>query len=1139
MAARRIAVLGAEGDSAFIPGVVYKLLHHPILIGALDVEIDLRRNGRASDSELQPLRPDASLHSYDLIVVPQGEMQPLDEEASAWLAGYLRNGGALVATQLVTPDDTLPEELLGELGLRAEQWADPTPSHSLLARHGWTRPLGVSPGQSVYPHRPYWRHARIVPEGADVLTTLGPAPDLVLSRDLPAALFATDVFHDLLRHREHPDYAAFERNLGLLLANVVRGLLAEPLTEPVSDAISWSALRCHALAVGRLFVDSLHGELGLHEPGEVARAALVRAAACARECARRGLAGDRAGADEAFGNGARALALAVDEVLTGRRFLVRGWHGGIVFDRQTPSGLLGYAEFGWPDWIMRWVDERVAWTQRYGIGQVNDISPACWEVLAPVYPAAVERLAAACREGRVETVRGAYSHAYLEICGPESNIRQFEHGLESVSRILGGAVRTFMCAADHYDFHPQLPQILRGFGFDYAVLRCGGPGEIAGVDEEKLLWQGLDGTTIEAVPTYASVPTRPYWEAAEIAAAERAGLTDVLLGGAHDATRLHYWEEEDALVNGRAPVAGTITTPTAFFEQTPTAERARYFGVDELRGRPQWWSGFSQVNGSYRVTQALERQLVAAERFDAVAQLHGAPAQTGRLRHAWKRLLVTQDHFTFGCGGPLNPDGFNTGSMHDPHVAQYPGPKTPIPCDDVTTDYRAECDEIGSEVLAGALRVLAGRIEVSEAGVGSLAVFNPLGWSRRAIVTAQLPLEDGQAGTVHAAVAGERLPSQTNAERRHPDGSLASGELVFACDLPAFGYQMVELLPAEAEVPDEGAAAPTVLESDRFVVELDAAHGAVARIRDKELGADLLAPGSVGNRLYCAGPPVLDSTRSPALIETLETGPVRQRRRVAGTIGGCPYTCDVVLHAGSARIDFDLEIDFGAGQLFGRKMDEATALRVVFPLALRDRREVSQPFGVYPSENAFQVATDFVDVGDETRGVALFHDSTPAVYADDLGVSFVLADGFPPIRGVHRFRYALYSHTGRCVDSDVYRAAQEYLAEPVTVPLEPRRGRLPGATSFVDGLPDNVSLSALYVDGGEATLRLHETSGRKTAVALRLAFPWPRHARLVTLDGRAEGAADVREGVLHLELAPWRIATLRFPVVSANGGAPS
>ncbi len=133
------------------------------------------------------------------------------------------------------------------------------------------------------------------------------------------------------------------------------------------------------------------------------------------------------------------------------------------------------------------------------------------------------------------------------------------------------------------------------------------------------------------------------------------------------------------------------------------------------------------------------------------------------------------------------------------------------------------------------------------AGTGSLIVFNGLNWKRSGPVT--VDLDKGKA--VFDALTGKVIPAQL----------LSSGanyqRLRFDADeVPAVGYKIFQVKPAEKSPAPLETQQSTTLESPYYKVELDVETGAVRSIYDKQLQRELVnrqSPYRFGQYLYVSG----------------------------------------------------------------------------------------------------------------------------------------------------------------------------------------------------------------------------------------------------------------------------------------------
>ncbi|WP_431075553.1 glycoside hydrolase family 38 C-terminal domain-containing protein [Microbacterium phyllosphaerae] len=337
------------------------------------------------------------------------------------------------------------------------------------------------------------------------------------------------------------------------------------------------------------------------------------------------------------------------------------------------------------------------------------------------------------------------------------------------------------------------------------------------------------------------------------------------------------------------------------------------------------------------------------------------------------------------------------------------------------------------------------------------------------------------------------------------------------------------------------------LENDFYIVELDAHHGGVRRIFDKELQVELLDTSEhYGNELYYPGDPRVSSTDARAEVQLVENGPLRITTRVRSRVGDAPYECAISLSADVRRVDFALDIDYGRGVEYGEHrlsldiphfpdmtgakvvLKDGTGLSTLFPLAFSGKLFINQPFGVYETEKKDQFSLDFADVHQGDYGIGLLHRNTPGYHYDGRILALHLAQGRPLVVGKQSYRYSVHSHRGDPVAAHVFRAAQNASTPFDAVWTKELSGRLPQEGSFVSIDHENVVLSSMYAEGDSIFVRFYESDGDASSV--RVEMPWIQSGEFlkVQLDNQPVHPVVFADGALELDFAPWEIVTVEM-----------
>ncbi|MBO9370881.1 MAG: hypothetical protein J7575_07340, partial [Chloroflexi bacterium] len=569
----------------------------------------------------------------------------------------------------------------------------------------------------------------------------------------------------------------------------------------------------------------------------------------------------------------------------GPLYLVDGYHGGVVFWDwlALPGGGLWYL-YNWP-LCLRPALERALRDDRFRI--TLDLDGWTYEDMAVRAPEAIWQMREALRLGQLEVVNGTYGQPLALSVSGESFIRQLFYGLEAIGRVLGAEVTVFYSQEPAY--FPQLPQILRRFGFRGVILRTqwAAFGTDPACDAAVVRWQGPDGSTIPAVLRYTfrrydrlrtehpglphmalAAGERADWEPESLAPFERAARER---GIAHPlVTDLKDVNLPDAPLPHALALAATpnvrFVTPTEYFalagEEGPTVA----YAPDDIPSTLPWGL---QAEGLMRARVAAERALLTAERLDVVAFLLGRESQEEKLAQAWRDLCLAQHHDLHVCG-PWHS------RRHNCSMAE------------VGVEYAERARRAAGEVTQAALAHLA------EGTGGDILVFNPSPWPRREYVEVPVNRRINPALQILVDDAGE-VPCQWVPAG---DGDWRVG---FALDLPPLGYRCLRWVPDQTAMETEPFQNPWY----RATVHSD---GSLSLEAD---GQPLITAG--GYLTVWRDGAWYDSRSSVRRVEVAEEGPVYRRYRIEGEIAGIPFCQTVTLYRTLPRIDGRVVLDFGDG----------------------------------------------------------------------------------------------------------------------------------------------------------------------------------------------------------------------------------
>jgi alpha-mannosidase len=347
-------------------------------------------------------------------------------------------------------------------------------------------------------------------------------------------------------------------------------------------------------------------------------------------------------------------------------------------------------------------------------------------------------------------------------------------------------------------------------------------------------------------------------------------------------------------------------------------------------------------------------------------------------------------------------------------------------------------------------------------------------------------------------------------------------------------------------------ADPLRLENDLIRIGFDR-QGRLRRVYDKAAERHVLPPGAVGNQLilFEDKPHNWDAwdidifyndkplERDGKLIsaEVMEQGSVRSVVRFVRRISKSVITQDVVLTAGSSRIDFETSVAWAD--------ERDVLLKAAFPVRVRaERARYEIQFGNVERPTHWNLPQDFsrfevpaqkwVDLSEGDYGVALLNDCK---YGHDtrgnvMRLSLLRAPKTPgktaDVNKTHVFTYALFPHAGSYTNG-VVRAAYE-LNVPVTAEtVAGSRGRLPPVAEWISVSGDNVVIDTVKKaeDDGALIVRLYEAHACRGRRLLRIGLPVERVIETDLVE-REERPLRIRNGRVTLDFRPFQIRTLKL-----------
>ena len=809
-----------------------------------------------------------------------------------------------------------------------------------------------------------------------------------------------------------------------------------------------------------------------------------------------------------------------------------------------------------------------------------------YAMVAQSSPEVIDRLKHYLAAGKVEIIGGTFGQPMGTMLTGESNIRQLVLGQQTVHKVLGVWVSSFL---EEEEFaHPQLPQLLVGAGYRFASMaqcdtwgRHGNPP----LPQNVIAWAALDGTSVLATPSDDLVFHPPYfgpdidwlWSdagRAQVAARQKLGVPLALpwvefgwgpgeLDG-NTPNQFHLNNYHQLPEHYRVQ----FTTLTEYLEQYGSQATAPVtLHMDDFHKMQPWGVGGDQLRREQRETEAV---LAAAERFSAIAHALGlSESRAPEIDDAWTHLLIAQSHDVSLCEGV-------TGIGDAAALAFIAATGTPEENNGVTTwgalglRHLRVANQRAHTLLGEVLGTLAASVDTTPPHQGmpnaqAVVVFNPCSttWDAVASIDAFQHERSPGSDVIVRDAQGHRVPSQlVAAEGPAPTGSGAIAVLFATRQLPPFGYATysIEHTAAAGAGPSTSLTTSETgfrMENEAVRVDVDGTTGGITSLMDKRHGHELFDghrcafPTFSGrpNRGYLGtmGVPVpetIDSRHATARVTWVERGPLRA---VVNAVHTWPHVqCEhwITLHAGRPDVECRVRLLADVPPLPGDWPPPMTPLEIVegywlsFAPAFHPTAVIRDfPFGVEPTNKAGMDCLTFVDLLGPDGGLLIVHSGTQYFKRMPDGIFMNLAmrewnshfmAGIYAWPRVAEYRYRLVPHGRTFTNADRLRAVETFDQHPWCVAQSPHQGRLAKQHSFVSLDSPGILISALRGTGDDAfEVRLIEQDGAPTHATLRVDLPGKSYAACDLFGRPSEPYHLLDTGGMPVSLRPWQIQTFR------------
>ena len=762
--------------------------------------------------------------------------------------------------------------------------------------------------------------------------------------------------------------------------------------------------------------------------------------------------------------------------------------------------------------------------ERYPEFKFMQSQPQLYEYTKQRYPGIYRKIRERVKRGQWFPDGCMWVEADCNLTSGESLVRQILFGTRFIRQEFGRSP-SCLWLPDVFGYSAALPQLLRRSGIRYFLTQKISWSQFTTFPFHSFHWEGIDGSRVLS----HFVPSNDY----------NARLEAYhLLGAAR-----HYREKDRSSIQavpfgygdgGGGPTPEMLERLGRYrnLEGMPRLEPMspeEFFGkLDQESASLPLWTGelyLEYHRGTYttqgrikRLNRQAEVALREAEILSSLAYAEGARYDQKRLNALWKTVLLNQFH-------DILP-GSSIDEVYLESEAQLEG---------AVRDAQTIAD--------GSLAKLARSVDTRGEGTPVL-VFNTLSWEREEPVAIDPPRGMVAESTVAVSSGGETVPVQVGHD----------GRARFRARVSSVGSKLFHVRAGRGEQPPVRATTRG-MENDRIRLRFDRA-GRLVKLFDKTAGREVLAPGEAGNRLQlfedktASGQPAwdIDIFFNEKMLEVdgkllsvtvLETGPVRAVVRFERALSRSTLTQDVILTAGSSRVDFATQVQWGD--------EKDVLLKTAFPVDIRSgRARYEIQFGSVERPTHWNRPQDFAmfevpaqrwaDLSESGYGVALLNDCKYGydIRGNVMRLTLLRAARYPgknaDINRMHEFTYSIFPHAG-----DFTRGVPAAAAE-LNSPLRALRP----AKHVGDELPVT---SWLKLDTGQVIVdsvkkaedddgvivRMVETHGGRCRCELTTSLSVSATVETNLME-EEERELPIRDGRVALQFTPFQIRTLKLRV---------
>jgi hypothetical protein len=471
-------------------------------------------------------------------------------------------------------------------------------------------------------------------------------------------------------------------------------------------------------------------------------------------------------------------------------FFIHGGHGGIIVDD------IGFCEFDYPLFALNRLLEKMNLALENNMPFSIEVAVSCLSWLKDQHPVEFSEFVNLFKKGRFELINSTYSQPYNLLIGAESNVKQFESGINTLKQI---GLECIIYYASECSLHPQIPQILKLFGIEFCSLRTRLLGTCPTTYSGNIDWTGLDGTNIRTITDQPGVLNGELWHGVffqEIPgllfqAVSRPFLTHMIFSCLEDFVVPLPYNKEVWKISKYVDVFGKFVSCSELFE------------LVEKNGEFKFNRDMFSVGANVFVTSDLflnnkkcEIELLTVEILNCILKEFDEDSADSLIESMWEKLLLTQAHDCYAVPFMHNGD-YSSQQLSPEEYRKYRTNSRNISISNLSMEIQKKIQEQCGLYVAKGLSKIINRSKKKLNGENddgsSVIVFNPTTYSRNDVVN------------IRCEIMNPSNIEIVNNKGEVIDFAYQDSSIKFISKVPPVGYAIYSLVKrGNNKVPEQG-----------------------------------------------------------------------------------------------------------------------------------------------------------------------------------------------------------------------------------------------------------------------------------------------------------------------------------------------